>query len=171
MHCLLVSPRFPDLSYWNYREPCELLGARYPAAPLGLITAAALLPRDWTIRLLDLNTRPMDIALLDWADLVMAGGMIPQQRSLLSLIELSHARGKKIAIGGQDPTSQPSVYGSADYLVLDEGEATIPRFLTELRAGAAQGVSRSADGLVMGDEGRGLGPPGDRGSRGKGARA
>src|SRR5512139_3137859 len=70
MHCLLVSPRFPDLSYWNYREPCELLGARYPAAPLGLITAAALLPSDWHIRLLDLNTRPMDPALLDWADLV-----------------------------------------------------------------------------------------------------
>ncbi len=67
---------FPISANWNYREPCELLGARYPAAPLGLITAAALLPPDWTIRLLDLNTRAMDPALLDWADLVMAGGMI-----------------------------------------------------------------------------------------------
>jgi len=143
MHCLLVSPRFPDLSYWNYREPCELLGARYPAAPLGLITAAALLPPDWTLRLLDLNTRAMDPALLDWADLVMAGGMIPQQRSLLSLIELCHARGKKIAVGGQDPTSQPEVYRSADYLVLDEGECTIPQFLADFRAGATHGVYRS----------------------------
>jgi radical SAM superfamily enzyme YgiQ (UPF0313 family) len=144
-NCLLVSPRFPDLSYWNYREPCELFGARYPAAPLGLITAAALLPSDWQIRLLDLNTRSMDPALLDWADLVMAGGMIPQQRSLLSLIELCHARGKKIAIGGQDPTSQPGVYASADYLVLDEGEITIPKFLADLKAGSPHGIYRSAE--------------------------
>ena len=49
-NCLLISPRFSDFSYWNYREVCELFGARYPAAPLGLITVAALLPQEWTIR-------------------------------------------------------------------------------------------------------------------------
>src|SRR3989475_2553458 len=86
--CLLVSPRFSEFSYWNYREVCELFGARYPAAPLGLVTVAALLPQEWTIRLLDLNVREMNTALLDWADIVMTGGMIPQQRNLLSPIEL-----------------------------------------------------------------------------------
>src|SRR3990170_5244122 len=141
--CLLVSPRFPDFSYWNYREVCELFGARYPSAPLGLVMAAALLPREWEIRLLDLNVREMDTALIDWADIVMAGGMIPQQRTLLSLIELCHARGRRIAVGGQDPTSQPEVYGTADYLVLDEGEMTIPTFLADLSAGATRGTYRS----------------------------
>ena len=125
--CLLVSPRFPEFSYWNYREVCALFGACYPAAPLGLATAAALLPQEWEIRLLDLNVREMDKALLDWADIVMAGGMIPQQRALRSLIDLCHARGKRIVVGGQDPTSQPDVYAEADYLVLDEGEMTIPK--------------------------------------------
>jgi len=48
--CLLVSPRFSEYSYWNYREVCELIGASYPAAPLGLVTVAALLPQDWDIR-------------------------------------------------------------------------------------------------------------------------
>ena len=143
--CLLVSPRFPELSYWNYREVCELFGARYPAAPLGLVTAAALLPEAWQIRLLDLNVREMDTALLDWADIVMAGGMIPQQRNLLSLIDLCHARGKRIVVGGQDPTSQPDVYATADYLVLDEGELTIPTFLADLEAGATHGIYRSTE--------------------------
>ena len=143
--CLLVSPRFPDLSYWNYREVCELFGARYPAAPLGLITAAALLPPDWDIRLIDLNVREMDTAEIDRADIVMAGGMIPQQRDLLALIELCHARGKRIVVGGQDPTSQPEVYAAADYLVLDEGEKTIPKFLADLDAGATGGIYRSED--------------------------
>ncbi len=143
--CLLVSPRFSDGSYWNYREVCELFGARYPAAPLGLVTVAALLPQEWEIRLLDLNVREMDAALIDWADIVMAGGMMPQQRSLLSLIELCHGRGKRIALGGQDPTSQPDVYAEADFLVLDEGEMTIPRFLADLETGATHGVYRSEE--------------------------
>jgi radical SAM superfamily enzyme YgiQ (UPF0313 family) len=143
--CLLISPRFSEFSYWNYREVCELFGARYPAAPLGLVTVAALLPQEWTIRLLDLNVRAMDTALLDWADIVMTGGMIPQQRNLLALIDLCHARGKRIVVGGQDPTSQPELYAGADYLVLDEGEMTIPKFLADLEAGATRGIYRSEE--------------------------
>ena len=52
-YLVLISPRFSEFSYWNYREVCELFGARYPAAPLGLITVAALLPQHWDIRLLE----------------------------------------------------------------------------------------------------------------------
>ena len=143
--CLLVSPRFSEFSYWNYREVCEIFGARYPAAPLGLATVAALLPQTWEIRLLDLNVREMDTSLIDWADIVMAGGMLPQQRNLLALIDLCHARGKRIVIGGQDPTSQPEVYADADYLVLDEGEMTIPTFLADLENGVTRGMYRSEE--------------------------
>jgi len=145
MRCLLISPRFSEFSYWNYREVCELFGARYPAAPLGLITVAALLPQEWSFRLLDLNVQEMDTTLLEWADIVMTGGMIPQQRNLLALIELCHAHGKRIVVGGQDPTSQPAVYASADYLVLDEGEMTIPKFLADLETGATHGTYRSEE--------------------------
>ena len=143
--CLLVSPRFSEFSYWNYREVCELFGARYPAAPLGLATVAALLPQEWTIRILDLNVRAMDLGLIDWADIVMTGGMITQQRNLIDLIDLCHARGKRIVVGGQDPTSQPSVYTRADFLVLDEGEMTIPKFLDDFDAGVAGGIYRAED--------------------------
>ncbi|MCX5729900.1 MAG: B12-binding domain-containing radical SAM protein, partial [Deltaproteobacteria bacterium] len=52
---LLVYPRFGGTSFWNYQATCQLLGARYSAAPLGLITVAALLPKDWDVRLVDCN--------------------------------------------------------------------------------------------------------------------
>jgi len=42
---LMVYPKFIPNSFWNYTEACELVGAKYPAAPLGLITVAAMLPR------------------------------------------------------------------------------------------------------------------------------
>ena len=38
---LLIYPRFAGGTFWNFAATCEVFGARYPAAPLGLITVAA----------------------------------------------------------------------------------------------------------------------------------
>jgi hypothetical protein len=53
---------------------------KYPAAPLGLITVAAMLPKHWDIRLVNRNTESLTDADLDWADLIMIGGMLNQRR-------------------------------------------------------------------------------------------
>jgi radical SAM superfamily enzyme YgiQ (UPF0313 family) len=121
------------------------MGAKYPASPLGMITMAALLPADWQLRLLDLNTRTLDDADIDWADLVFIGGMLPQQSRFLRLIERVHSRGKKVVAGGPDPTSQPEVYRSADYLVLGEAECSLPPFLEDLARGVPRGTYLSAE--------------------------
>ena len=73
---LLIYPRFSTATFWNYTVACELVGARYPAAPLGLITLAALLPAHWELRLVNRNTEELTDDDLDWADLVMTGGML-----------------------------------------------------------------------------------------------
>ena len=76
---LMVYPRFTSESFWNFREACELVGAKYPAAPLGLITVAAMLPKSWTVRLVNRNTEELTEEDLDWADMVFTGGMLFQQ--------------------------------------------------------------------------------------------
>ncbi len=81
----------------------------------------------------------MNESLFDWADLVMATGMIPQQFGILQLIERTHDLGKRIVVGGPGPSCQPDVFAAADYLVLDEGEVTVPAFLADWRRGAAAG--------------------------------
>src|SRR5678816_344798 len=75
---LLVYPRFAAATFWNFAAACELLGVKYPAAPLGLITAAAMFPPSWTVRLVDRNAEELTAANLDWADMVMTGGMLAQ---------------------------------------------------------------------------------------------
>jgi radical SAM superfamily enzyme YgiQ (UPF0313 family) len=145
MKALLLHPEFSGLGFWNYKEVCHLMGAKYPASPLGLITMAALLPAEWELRLLDLNTAPLDDTDVDWADLVFIGGMLPQQSRFLRLIERVHARGKKVVAGGPDPTSQPEVYRSADYLVLGEAECSLPLFLADLARGALSGTYAPAE--------------------------
>jgi radical SAM superfamily enzyme YgiQ (UPF0313 family) len=140
MKALLLYPEFSNFGFYNFKEVCRLLGAKYMAPPLGLITMAALLPSDWELRLLDLNTIALRDADIDWADLVFIGGMLPQQSRFLSLITLVHARGKKVVAGGPDPTLQPDLYGAADYLVLGEAESSIKPFLEDLARGAPSGT-------------------------------
>jgi len=121
------------------------MGAKYPASPLGLITMAALLPAAWQLRLLDLNTASLDDTEIDRVDLVFIGGMLPQQSQLLQLIERVHSRGKKVVVGGPDPTSQPDVYHTADYLELGKAETSLPLFLADFARGASKGTYVSAE--------------------------
>src|SRR5688572_29296159 len=104
---LLIYPRFSAPSFWNYRATCEMVGVRYPAGPLSLITVAAMLPRSWDIRLIDHNTEEFSTAYIDWADLVLTTGMLAQQPDALEIIELCRSRGRPVAIGGPDVTSSP----------------------------------------------------------------
>lgn len=147
--CLLVQTKFSAYSFWNYQEVCEIVGRKYPAAPLGLLTVAALFPQHWTFRLIDENVEPLLDEHLAWADLVCIGGMLPQQNSMLDLITRAHDIGAVVVVGGPDPTSQPDLYREADFLVLGEGEITIPMFLDDLKKGAKSGKYISPDRADM----------------------
>jgi len=132
---LLVYPEFRSASFWNYRETCKLVDARYPAAPLGLCTVAALLPPDWEVTLVDRNVEDWDDAALSRADVVLTGGMMAQQRDCLAIIREARRRGTRVIVGGPDVTSSPHLYGEADHLILGEAEITLPLFLADLAGG------------------------------------
>jgi radical SAM superfamily enzyme YgiQ (UPF0313 family) len=144
--CLLVFPEFTAASFWNYRAACELMGARYPAAPLGLITVAALLPDSWNCRLVDCNVEQLRDEDIDWADVVFVGGMIAQQRASVALIADLKTRGKTVVVGGPDATASPHLYDAADSLVLGEAEITLPRWLADYEAGATAHLYQCGDG-------------------------
>lgn len=137
---LLIYPRFAADTFWNFAETCALFGAKYPAAPLGLITVAAMLPPSWTVRLIDRNAEDLSAADIAWADLVMTGGMLPQQRDTLEIVDLCQAQGKPVAIGGPAVTSTPHIYAKADFRVLGEAEGVIDAFVAAWEAGTREGV-------------------------------
>ncbi|MEI7663767.1 MAG: radical SAM protein, partial [Bacteroidota bacterium] len=147
--CLLVQTKFSDYSFWNYQDVCKIVEKKYPAAPLGLLTVAAILPQHWEFRLIDENVEPLLDEHLRAADLVCIGGMLPQQNSMLELIERAHRENCIVVVGGPDPTSQPDLYKNADFLVLGEGEITIPLFLDDLKRGVTRGKYVSAEKADM----------------------
>ncbi len=137
---LLVYPRFAADTFWNFSATCELFGARYPAAPLGLITVAAMLPASWAVRLVDRNAEELTDEDLEWAGMVMTGGMLPQQPDTLEIIGLCQAKGKPVVVGGPAVTSTPHIYKKADFRVLGEAEGIIDAFVAAWQSGAREGL-------------------------------
>jgi radical SAM superfamily enzyme YgiQ (UPF0313 family) len=146
MKALLLWPVMPN-SFWSYQETLDMAGIRSTNPPLGLITVAAMLPTDWEIRFVDRNVRFETDEDWDWCDLVLISAMIIQRQDFRELIQKGVALGKKVAVGGPFPTSVPefALESGAHYLILDEGEHTIPMFLEALERGDETGIFRSAE--------------------------
>lgn len=146
MKALLLWPIMPN-SFWSYQETLDLAGLRSTNPPLGLITVAAMLPKDWEIRLVDRNIRLETEDDWEWCDIVIISAMIIQKQDLRELIQKGVFLGKKVAVGGPFPTSVPeyAIASGAHYLILDEGECTIPTFLEALARGEQQGIFRATE--------------------------
>lgn len=73
--------------------------------------------------------------------------MLVQKPDFHALIQKAVRLGKKVAVGGSYPTSIPqdALDSGAHYLVLDEGELTVPQFLEALKGGKEQGIFRSLE--------------------------
>ncbi len=146
MKALLLWPIMPN-SFWSYQETLDLAGLRATNPPLGLITVAAMLPADWEIRLVDRNVRLETDDDWAWCDLVIISAMVIQKKDFWELIQKGVALGKKVAVGGSFPTSVPEFAqeAGAHYLILDEGECTIPMFLEALARGEEGGIFRATE--------------------------
>ncbi len=146
MKTLLIWPILPN-SFWSYQETLDLAGLRSTNPPLGLITIAAMLPQDWEFRLIDRNVRLETDADWDWCDLVIISAMVIQRKDFRDLIQKGVALGKKVAVGGPFATSVPdfALEAGAQFLILDEGEHTIPQFVDALERGAESGIFRAME--------------------------
>ena len=144
MNALLIYPRFRE-SYWSFEKALELIKKRAMMPPLGLITVAAILPQDWDFRLRDHNIEPIADDDWAWADIVLFSGMLVQKADMQTLIQEARRRRIPSVCGGPYATALPEelIDAGANFLVLDEGEITIPLWLDDLTKGATGGVYRS----------------------------
>ncbi len=147
MRALLLYPQFPK-TFWSYEKILELVNRKVVLPPLGLVTVAAILPQTWEFKLVDRNIRSVTTEEGNWADIVIMSAMIVQKDDLLEQIKIAKQHGKPVAVGGPYPTSTPDIAIAAgvDFMILDEGEITLPLFLAAIEKGETSGVFRS-DGV------------------------
>lgn len=98
-----------------------------------------MLPPAWRIGLINANCEPLTDAAIRAADLVMTGGMLPQEPDCLDIIERCRALGTPVCVGGPAPTSTPEVYHRADFVVAGEAEGILPDFVAAWERGERRG--------------------------------
>jgi len=143
LKALLVYPAYPN-TFWSFKYALKLVNKKASHPPLGLLTVASFLPKDWEIRLIDLNVEPLREEALKWADLVLIGAMYVQRNSACEVIDKAKALRKIVVAGGPLFTSfYKDFIDKVDHLVLDEGEITIPQYLKDLERGNPKKIYRS----------------------------
>jgi radical SAM superfamily enzyme YgiQ (UPF0313 family) len=140
MNALLVHPVFPT-TYWGFQHALPIVDKRATLPPLGLITLAAHLPPAWAVRLVDLNVRALGDADLDWADIVLVGGMRLQAPSMHRTVARARARGRRSVVGGPAATTAPHEFTDADVVFVGEIEGREDELLRAV-AGDAPSVLR-----------------------------
>jgi radical SAM superfamily enzyme YgiQ (UPF0313 family) len=139
LNVLLVYPEFPD-TFWSFRHALKFIRKKAGSPPLGLLTIAALLPEEWDKRLIDVNVQHLTHRDIAWADYVFVSAMVVQQESARKIIDRCKQAGVKVVAGGPLFTGEPEKFSDVDHLVLNEGEITLPLFLSDLERGTAQRV-------------------------------
>jgi radical SAM superfamily enzyme YgiQ (UPF0313 family) len=145
MNALLVQPLAPK-TYWGFQYAVGIVGKGAPHPPLGLATLAALLPKDWKLRIADLNVAPLHDADLEWADAVLITGMLVHKASMHEVIARARKVGVRTVVGGPGASTRPEEFDDADHVFTGEAEGRLDALVAALEKGEGPHV---------------LSPPGD----------
>jgi radical SAM superfamily enzyme YgiQ (UPF0313 family) len=139
MRVLLVYPQYPD-TFWSFKHALRFVSKKAAFPPLGLLTVAAMLPKEWDKKLVDMNVTNLSDKDIEWADYVFISAMAVQKDSVENVIKKCRMLGTKIVAGGPLFTTGYQEFHEVDHFVLGEAEVTLPLFLEDLAKGHAKPV-------------------------------
>jgi radical SAM superfamily enzyme YgiQ (UPF0313 family) len=145
MRVLLVYAEFPK-TYWGLQYALRVAGKRASLPPLGLVTVAATLPREWEVRLVDMNVAPLLDAHLRWADAVLVSGMLIQEPSMRDVLRRARAEGRRTVVGGPAASTAPERFPEADVVFGGEIEGREAEVRELIAGGPAPGRAACGGG-------------------------
>ena len=142
MKILLVSPTTPG-TFWSFKHVLRFVAKKAAFPPLGLLTIAAMLPRDWELKLVDLNVSRLTDADLRWADYVFLSAMIVHQESVRDIAARCAALDRRIIAGGPLFTTGHENFPEIPHFVLGEAEKIMPQVVLDVERGSLGPVYRA----------------------------
>jgi radical SAM superfamily enzyme YgiQ (UPF0313 family) len=147
MNVLLISPQTP-VTFWSAKHAVRFVSKRAAFPPLGLMTVAAMLPKSWNLRLVDMDVTQLRDADLHWADYVMVSAMIVHKQSVQQeIIPRCQQLGLPIIGGGPLFTTGYEDYAGDVHAVCGECEEIIGDVIRDMETGALEPKYESTHGF------------------------
>ncbi|MBN2159616.1 MAG: B12-binding domain-containing radical SAM protein [Spirochaetes bacterium] len=140
---LMIYPRLPATFWNNDHGIVNFSRQKTVQPPLGLLTVAAILPREYEVGLVDLNTGPLRVEDVRTSDLVFLSAMAIQKDSFDQIVALCNSLGVTVVAGGPYPTACCEEIPGVDHFVLNEAEITLPEFIRDYEKGRPKKVYRT----------------------------
>lgn len=137
MNILLIYPATPD-TFWSFKHVLRFVSKRASFPPLGLLTVAAMLPREWNLKLVDMNVSDLKDLDLRWADYVMLSAMIVHKGAVPEIVRRCKTFSKPIIAGGPLFTTGYEAFPEIPHFVLGEAEEIMPALVEDIRRGRVQ---------------------------------
>ena len=141
-NALLVYPEYPR-SFFGGQFVLDMFDIKATYPPLGLLTVAAMFPRTYNLRLVDLNVRSLRESDLRWADLVFTSTMTVQRGSLRKVIRRCNTVGVPVVAGVPHPTTFYDNIAGVSHFVLGEVEEIFEEFISDWEQGKAKAIYRA----------------------------
>lgn len=142
MKILFVYPEVEE-TFWSFKHALKIVHRKAAFPPLGALTVAAMLPKEWKKKLVDMNVRTLKDRDILWADYVFISAMLAQQKSAHSVAQRCKDLGVKTVGGGPLFLSYSGDFTDVDHIVIGEFEAVFPQFIEDLKRGNLEPVYES----------------------------
>jgi radical SAM superfamily enzyme YgiQ (UPF0313 family) len=142
LNILLVSPRTPD-TFWSFKHALRFISKRAAFPPLGLITVAGMLPREWSYKLVDLNVARLADADITWADYVLISAMMVHKESVESIARRCRQAGKPTIAGGPLFSPAREEFPDIDHFVIGECEELVEDLIRDMRKSEVKPLYRA----------------------------
>ena len=144
MNILMIYPETPT-TFYSFRNALKFISKKSAEPPLGLLTVAALLPKTWQVKLIDMNVESLKDKHFREVDFVFISGMDIQIKSFQNVVKKCNQKGIKVVAGGPMVTMDHSKFLGVDHFVLNEAEITLPHFLNDLKTDSLRKVYSTSD--------------------------
>ncbi len=136
---LFVYPKTPETTYWSYEYAMPFIDKKATISPLGPITVAAMLPKEYSVKLIDMNIEDLKDEDIKKADAVFTSTMVVQKDSLEEVVNQVRRFEKPIVAGGPFPTQFYDKIEGIDHFVLGEAESgALDAFIRDFENGNAK---------------------------------